>query len=97
MHLSPTENHSYLMHQLPPSLGYDGGDINELFPIAAMRRAFKDLRRIYNSYDTGNRCHLIVGNGGHRFYTDQAWPVMLKEIKKIKEATSSNQQLKSHC
>ncbi len=25
---------------------------------------------------------LVVGNGGHRFFAKQAWPVMLKETAK---------------
>jgi hypothetical protein len=29
-------------------------------------------------------CHLVVGAEGHRFYADQSWPVMLKEIQALK-------------
>ena len=56
------------------------GKTDDIFPIQATRRAFKNLQHIYNAAGARNRCHLIVGNGGHRFYADDAWPVMMKEI-----------------
>jgi dienelactone hydrolase len=57
------------------------GAEDDIFPITATRRAFKDLQRIYKAYGAEGRCHLVVGNAGHRFYADDAWPVMLEEIK----------------
>ena len=58
------------------------GKEDEIFPIQATRRAFRKLRHIYDSCGAKSRCHLVVGDGGHRFYADDAWPVMLKEIKR---------------
>jgi dienelactone hydrolase len=59
------------------------GKDDPLFPIAATRRAFRDLQHIYGACGAKNRCHLVVGAGGHRFYADDAWPFMLKEIKRL--------------
>lgn len=59
------------------------GREDPIFPVAATRRAFKELQRIYSAADGRNRCHLVVGSGGHRFYADDAWPVMLREIKRL--------------
>ena len=59
------------------------GQDDDLFPIAATRRAFKDLRRIYRACDAAKHCHLVVGTGGHRFYAEDAWPVLLKELKRL--------------
>ena len=59
------------------------GKEDDIFPIAATRRAFKDLRRIYAAHGAADRCHLVEGDGGHRFYADDAWPVMLREIKRL--------------
>lgn len=55
------------------------GKEDPLFPISATRRAFRDLKKIYRACDAGDRCHLIVGEGGHRFYADAAWPVLPRE------------------
>jgi dienelactone hydrolase len=60
------------------------GKDDEIFPIDATRRAFKELQRIYDACGAKDRCHLVVGDGGHRFYADDAWPIMLDEIKKLR-------------
>ena len=63
------------------------GKKDEIFPIRATRRAFRELRRIYSAVGASERCHLVVGDGGHRFYADEAWPVMLKEIRRHQRTT----------
>ncbi len=60
------------------------GKEDGIFPIRATRRAFRDLKKIYNAYGAGSRCHLVVGTGGHRFYAEDAWPVMMKEIERLR-------------
>ena len=57
------------------------GAEDKIFPVEATRRAFSDLQDIYRAAGAPDRCHLIVGAGGHRFYADDAWPVMLKELQ----------------
>ena len=66
------------------------GKEDEIFPIGATRRAFRDLQRIYKACGAGSNCHLVVGAGGHRFYADDAWPVMMKEIKKLRQTKASS-------
>lgn len=61
------------------------GKEDTIFPIAATRRAFKELKRIYNACGAASHCHLVVGSGGHRFYANQAWSVMLKQISMLKQ------------
>lgn len=60
------------------------GKTDGIFPIKSVRKAFRDLKAIYKAADADNNCHLVVGDGGHRFYADDAWPKMLKEIKHLK-------------
>ena len=52
------------------------------FPVDGVRRAFSDLQEIYRAAGAPDRCHLVVGAGGHRFYADDAWPVMMEELQK---------------
>jgi len=52
-----------------------------IFPIDGVRAAFEQLRRIYAAAGAGDACHLVVGEGGHRFYAADAWPVMLDIIQ----------------
>ncbi len=56
------------------------GKDDNIFPLGATRKAFRQLRKIYTAFGAEKHCHLVVGNGGHRFYADDAWPVMLKEM-----------------
>ena len=56
------------------------GKDDEIFPLHAVRAAFKRLRRIYDNCGAAENCHLVEGGEGHRFYADLAWPVMLREI-----------------
>ena len=59
------------------------GEEDFIFPIDGVRKAFSDLREIYRAAGAEDRCHLVVGNGGHRFYAEDAWPVMLEELGKL--------------
>jgi dipeptidyl aminopeptidase/acylaminoacyl peptidase len=65
------------------------GKDDKIFPIQGARRAFKNLQQIYKECGALNRCHLVVGQGGHRFYADEAWPVMLREIEELQHKKSS--------
>ena len=56
------------------------GQEDDIFPIDGALRAYDDLKAVYDAAGAGDRCHLVVGAGGHRFYADDAWPVMLREL-----------------
>ncbi len=59
------------------------GKTDPLFPLPAVKKAFTHLKKIYRSAGAVNRCHLIVGNQGHRFYARDAWPEALKELRRL--------------
>jgi pimeloyl-ACP methyl ester carboxylesterase len=54
------------------------GEQDHIFPIEATGRAFERLRRIYAAAGVPDACRLVVGDAGHRFYADEAWPEMLE-------------------
>jgi dienelactone hydrolase len=56
------------------------GAQDDIFPVAAVRREFARLRRIYKAAGAAGRCHLVVGSEGHRFYAREAWAVMGREV-----------------
>ena len=56
------------------------GKHDNIFPISATRKAFNDLKVIYEAAGAAESCHLVIGPGGHRFYAAQAWPLMLDEL-----------------
>ena len=57
------------------------GKDDTIFPIKGVRKAFEQLKRIYAAAGAEDRCKLVVGEGGHRFYADLAWPKMLEQLK----------------
>lgn len=59
------------------------GSEDDIFPIGGVRKAFRDLQKIYDSAGAKDNCKLIIGKGGHRFYADDAWPQMLNLIDKL--------------
>ncbi len=59
------------------------GQTDTIFPIGGVKKAFRETKAIYKAAGVADRCHLVVGPEGHRFYADLAWPVMLKEIERL--------------
>lgn len=45
------------------------------FPLVGVEEAFTTIQRIYAAAGVPDRARLVVGNGGHRFFADLAWPV----------------------
>lgn len=78
----------------PKPLVVVAGKEDTIFPITATRRAFKALQRIYDAHGAKERCHLVIGAEGHRFYAEEAWPVMLKEIQRLQRTKASSRRPK---
>lgn len=48
---------------------------------AAAIKAFGELQEIYKVAGAEGRCELFVGEGGHRYYRQGAWPFIRKWFK----------------
>lgn len=57
----------------PKPLVVVAGRDDPIFPIEAVRAAFATVQRIYADRAAGDRCSLVVGPGGHRFYATETW------------------------
>jgi len=51
------------------------GRDDRIFPLRGVEDAFSTMGDIYKAAGAADRCRLVVGEGGHRFYPDLAWPV----------------------
>jgi hypothetical protein len=60
------------------------GITDDLFPIADVRTAYESLRSIYDVLGVGDLCGLYEGQGGHRFYSDGAWPFVREQLARMK-------------
>ncbi|HEX7010535.1 MAG TPA: alpha/beta hydrolase family protein [Phycisphaeraceae bacterium] len=58
------------------------GKEDVIFPLAGARRAFRALRAIYRAAGAEDRCQLVIGPEGHRFYAEQGWRVMMRYLKR---------------
>lgn len=51
------------------------GKEDGIFPFHAVQETFETIKAIYAAAGAPDNCRLVAGEGGHRFYADQAWPV----------------------
>jgi dienelactone hydrolase len=51
------------------------GQDDHLFPLAGVEAAFERAREIYARLDAAQSCRLVLCEGGHRFYANDAWAV----------------------
>lgn len=52
----------------------------ENFPIDGAKEVFQKGSRVYEQLGIKERCALVIGNGGHRFYADETWPLIHKML-----------------
>lgn len=52
----------------------------ENFPIDGAKEVFAKGSKVYEQLGIKDRCALVVGNGGHRFYADDTWPLIHEMI-----------------
>ncbi len=53
---------------------------DQSFPLHGAELVFEKGKQVYESLGNGHRCTLVKGNGGHRFYADDAWPIVRKYL-----------------
>ena len=55
---------------------------DEIFPLFGAKEVFEKGKQVYEEHGEGDRCTLVQGDGGHRFYADGAWPVVHQYLRK---------------
>lgn len=66
----------------PKSLVLVSGRNDDIFPLQAACSEFTRLQEIYKKAGAAGRCHHVIGEGGHQFYARDAWPVMIREMRR---------------
>lgn len=54
------------------------GKEDPIFPITGAIEVFEQGKKAYAEMGSANKVALVQGNGGHRFYADDAWPIVHK-------------------
>ncbi|MBE6390173.1 MAG: hypothetical protein E7043_08395 [Lentisphaerae bacterium] len=65
----------------PKYLVIVNGKEDQTFPLAPAQSEFQRTMLIYKAAGVPDRCRMVIGNGGHRFYKADAWPVMEQFFK----------------
>jgi len=58
------------------------GREDAIFPLPGVRREYETARRVYRAAGVPDHCALVVGEGGHRFYAADAWPIYAHMLEK---------------
>ncbi len=66
----------------PKPLVIVSGREDGIFPLGQAQTEFARVQEIYRAAGAPDRCRHVIGAGGHRFYADDAWPVMQKELER---------------
>lgn len=65
----------------PRALWCENGTKDSIFPVAAFRRALRDVQKIYKVFGVPERCAGEVFEGEHCFHGVGAWPFLEKYLK----------------
>ena len=57
------------------------GREDPIFPINGVKKSYELAKSLFQVAGAEDHCKLVVGEGGHRFYAEDAWPVMNAFIK----------------
>lgn len=57
------------------------GKGDTIFPIVGILDAYKKIESIYDTLGDKDNCTLIVGDNGHHFYPELAWPKFMELVK----------------
>lgn len=57
------------------------GKEDKIFPLEGVKKSFETVKKAYHDAGKSDLCHLVVGDGGHQFYPDQAWPVAKRYLE----------------
>lgn len=66
----------------PRKLIVVNGDKDEIFPIDGAKQSYGVILSAYSKLEKSQNCEMVIGNGGHRFYGDDVWPVINSMIDK---------------
>lgn len=55
------------------------GKEDSIFPIDGVKENFELIQKVYDLAGAGDKCRLVIGQEGHKFYPEMAWPVF-KEL-----------------
>jgi cephalosporin-C deacetylase-like acetyl esterase len=65
----------------PRPLIISNGKTDRIFPIRSVEKTAEEIGRIYDAFGAGEQFKILIGEGGHNFYSELNWPVFNKMFK----------------
>ena len=65
----------------PRKLIVVNGNQDQIFPLEGAKKVYSVISDAYKKLGKQDNCNMVVGNGGHRFYGDDVWPVINSMMK----------------
>ncbi|MDR1630168.1 MAG: alpha/beta hydrolase family protein [Oscillospiraceae bacterium] len=59
----------------PRKLIVVAGKEDRIFPLHGVLESYETVKKMYEAAGATGNCRLVLGEGGHRFYAAQSWPV----------------------
>ncbi len=63
----------------PRKLIVVSGNTDAIFPIDGAKKSYETIKTAFSELGVKDHCQMIIGDGGHRFYPDEVWP-MVKQM-----------------
>ena len=58
------------------------GKDDPIFPLHGVKKSFEVIKKAYKKMGKEDLCRLVIGDGGHQFFPEDAWPVVKKLLNK---------------
>ncbi len=58
------------------------GDEDSIFPYNGVKECYDIAKKVYEHNGVPDKCKLVMGNGGHKFYKDITWNELLEMFGK---------------
>ncbi len=52
------------------------GREDNIFPLHGVQQSLETAKTVFRAFGKEENCNLIIGEGGHQFYPDDAWPIL---------------------
>lgn len=59
------------------------GKDDGIFPLDGVQKTFSLIQGVYTMLGQEADCRLVIGDGGHQFYPDEAWPVIHTYLERL--------------
>lgn len=57
------------------------GNQDPIFPLKGVMKSYEMIRKLFEKAGVCEHCSLVIGEGAHRFYPEDTWPIIMKNLE----------------